>query len=81
MAQAVSPETSVEAIARSALTWVVVSAKGTAGLPVLFPMMEFAARLACMAKVTTPAAMVVEIEVVPDPVTFPVKVMVWFAVR
>ena len=50
---------------------------GAAPTPVLLPIIEFAARLAILAKVTDAAAMVVANEPTPVPVTSPVSVIVW----
>ena len=54
------PVTSVLVILNRDLTCVVVRAIGVAALPVLFPIMELAARLAIFPRVTTPLAMVVD---------------------
>lgn len=71
------PETSVFAIASRALTCDAVKAMGVAEIPVLLPIMEFAAKFAILAKVTAPELMVVANEPVPVPVTSLVKVIVW----
>ena len=63
-----------------------VRAKGVAGEPVLFPMIELAARLAILARVTAPAAIVVPREPALE-VTSPVRAgwfpagRYWVAVR
>lgn len=53
------PDTSVLAIANKVFTCVAVKAIGVAPTPVLLPNMEFAAKLAILAKVTEAAAIVV----------------------
>ncbi len=61
----------------SVLAWATVRAIGVAGAPVLLPWKLLAARLACLARVTAPPAMVAENEPVPEPPMSPVRVMVW----
>lgn len=56
----------------SARTWVVVKANGVAGLAVLFPIIEFAARLDIFASVTAPGEIVVASDP-PGVVTSPFK--------
>lgn len=71
------PETSEVEIPNKVLTWDPVNATGAAEDPVLFPIIELAARLAILPKVTAPLAIVAANDPVPDPVTSLVKVIVW----
>ena len=58
-----------------------LTAVGVAAMPVGFPISEFAARFACFASVTAPAAMVAAIAVEPEPVTSLESVIVSLTLR
>ena len=76
-----SPETSEELMPNIVLTCDPVKAIGVAALPVLFPIIELAARLAILPKVTAPLPIAVVIEVAPDPVISPLSAIDWLAVK
>jgi hypothetical protein len=68
-------------IARTVFTCAAVSAAGVAVEALALPMIVFGLIADMFVIVTTPAASVVAIDVVPDPVTAPESVIFWFAVR
>ena len=54
------PETSEVAMANNVLTWEAVKARGVAGLPVLFPIIELADKFAILVKDTAPLPIAVK---------------------
>lgn len=68
-------------VSNNAVAWVAVKSSTLPVAAVVLPLNVAVATWDNIAFVTTLFAMVVVMDVVPDPVTFPDKVIVWFAVK
>jgi len=76
-----NPEISDVEMPSKVFTCVAVKATGVAALPVLFPIIELAAKFAILERDTAPLPIVVLIAVAPLPETSPLKVIVWLSVK